>query len=340
MVAIRCARRLACDAAASGTSTPPRYARHPLHCADRAWPEANCYVDLWVELLHTAGAEPLAALPFALAVDVEGDQWTFFKFPLADLEALYGVSVFELNVWRPLVAPRGGAARPGPALDRRGGCLLPARHRGHVLPCRARQDVDRDPGPRPGRPAARLLPQRRLLRTDAARTSRACSASRDTSPIPSTCRPTWKWPSWAPAAADRPRPRRGLACAASGAPRAPAGRRTPSAATPHAFARDLEWLADEPLSCFHNYAFATLRQCGAAFELAGAYLRWLEAGGECGLERAAEGCELIATTAKALQFKTARAVNTRRPLDAAPMLEKMAGAWDETMTALTARYGA
>ena len=37
------------------------------------------------------------------------------------------------------------------------------------------------------------------------------------------------------------------------------------------FARDLEWLADEPLSCFHNYAFATLRQCGAAFELAGAY---------------------------------------------------------------------
>ena len=105
------------------------------------------------------------------------------------------------------------------------------------------------------------------------------------------------------------------------------------------FERDLEWLASEPLSCFHNYAFATLRQCGAAFELAGAYLRWLEAGGECGLERAAEGCELIATTAKALQFKTARAVNTRRSLDAAPMLEKMAGAWDETMTALTARYG-
>ena len=47
---------------------------------------------------------------------------------------------------------------------------------------------------------------------------------------------------------------------------------------------------------FHSYAFATLRQCGAAFELAAAYLRWLEAGGERGLERAAEACELIATT--------------------------------------------
>ena len=58
------------------------YARHPLHCGDRAWPESNCYVDLWIELLHAAGAEPLAALACALAVDVEGDQWTFFKFPL------------------------------------------------------------------------------------------------------------------------------------------------------------------------------------------------------------------------------------------------------------------
>jgi hypothetical protein len=105
------------------------------------------------------------------------------------------------------------------------------------------------------------------------------------------------------------------------------------------FERDLEWLSTEPLSCFHSYAFATLRQCGAAFELAGAYLRWLQAGGECGLERAEEACELIAATAKALQFKTARAVSTRRSLDAEPMLEKMAGAWDETMTTLTARYG-
>ena len=27
----------------------------------------------------------MAALPFTLTVDLEGDQWTFFKFPLADL---------------------------------------------------------------------------------------------------------------------------------------------------------------------------------------------------------------------------------------------------------------
>jgi hypothetical protein len=41
-----------------------------------------------------------------------------------------------------------------------------------------------------------------------------------------------------------------------------------------------------------------------------------------------------------LQFKTARRVNANRPFDPAPMLETMAGAWDETMMRLTERYGA
>ena len=125
---------------------PAAYARHPLHCADRAWPESNCYVDLWVELLHTAGAEPLAALPFALAVDVEGDQWTFFKFPLADLEALYGVSVFELNVWRPLVVHVAEQLALGrPSIVEVDAFYLPDTA-GTSYRCRARQDVDRDSG--------------------------------------------------------------------------------------------------------------------------------------------------------------------------------------------------
>src|SRR5260221_9583445 len=106
------------------------------------------------------------------------------------------------------------------------------------------------------------------------------------------------------------------------------------------FRADLEWLAGEPLPQFHSYAFATLRQCGAAFELGGAYLRWLQANGERGLERIAAACDVIATTAKALQFKTARRVSADRAFDPPPMLATMAGAWRQTTTALTARYGA
>jgi Domain of unknown function (DUF1839) len=106
------------------------------------------------------------------------------------------------------------------------------------------------------------------------------------------------------------------------------------------FAADLEGLAGEPIARFHAYAFATFRQCGAAFELGGEYLRWLEANGESGLGDIVRACDLIATTAKALQFRTARFVNANRPFDPTPMVDTMSAAWDETMTRLTERYAA
>ena len=37
---------------------------HPLHGLERNWPETNCYVDLWIEVLHADGREPTAALAF------------------------------------------------------------------------------------------------------------------------------------------------------------------------------------------------------------------------------------------------------------------------------------
>jgi hypothetical protein len=80
-----------------------RYATSPLHAQDRAWVEKNCYIDLWIELLHARGLEPLSCLGFTLAVDFEGDQWTFFKPSHDDLRTMYGVDVQELTVWRPLL---------------------------------------------------------------------------------------------------------------------------------------------------------------------------------------------------------------------------------------------
>src|SRR5262249_52154471 len=82
---------------------PAHYQRHRIHGENRIWAETNCYVDVWVELLHAWGFEPVAALPFTLGIDFEGDQWTFFKFPPGDLDQLYGLDIQELAVWRPLV---------------------------------------------------------------------------------------------------------------------------------------------------------------------------------------------------------------------------------------------
>src|SRR6185503_20625642 len=84
---------------------PSTYERHQIHGDEsRLWAETNCYVDIWIELLHALGHDPVAALPFTFAIDFEGDQWTFFKFPLLDLYELYGLDVQELAIWRPLVA--------------------------------------------------------------------------------------------------------------------------------------------------------------------------------------------------------------------------------------------
>ena len=69
---------------------PATYQRHLIHGEQRVWPETNCYTDVIIELLHGLGREPIAALPFAFAIDFEGDQWTFFKFPDSDLDELSG----------------------------------------------------------------------------------------------------------------------------------------------------------------------------------------------------------------------------------------------------------
>ncbi len=316
-----------------------RYVRHAVHGSDRTWPEANCAVDLWIELLHAWNAEPTAALPFTFAVDFEGDQWTFFKFPLEDLHALYGVDVIELTIWDRLVGHVEEQLERGrlpivevdafflpdtagtsyrrdhvkssigiQALDR-SGAWLGYFHNGGYFELqgddfsgvlRLTADLERPECLPPYVEAVKLPPR-------PGSTGRALvNASRD-------------------------RLRLHLERAPSSNPfRRYAAR----------MSHDLEVVSGATLEHYHRYAFATLRQCGAAFELAATYLRWLAANGERGLEQLTDSCDLIATQAKALQFKTARVVRTRRPFDPAPLVDPMAQAWDRVMTGLAERCGA
>jgi hypothetical protein len=81
---------------------PTQYRPHLLHGEARIWLEKNCYVDVWIALLHTLGLEPRAMLGCAAALDFLGDQWTFLKPDHHDLRHLYGMQVQELTLWRPL----------------------------------------------------------------------------------------------------------------------------------------------------------------------------------------------------------------------------------------------
>ena len=82
---------------------PDSYLANPLHSSTRVFPETNCYTDLWIELLHAHALEPIAMLAFCLTVDFEGDQWTFFKPLPSDLELLYGIDVHEMQIYRDLI---------------------------------------------------------------------------------------------------------------------------------------------------------------------------------------------------------------------------------------------
>src|SRR6476659_4262867 len=79
------------------------YQRSVLHAEDQLWVDKNCYVDVWIEVIHALGLEPRAVMPFVATMDFEVDQWTFYKPPHDELRDLYGIDVNELNVWQPLL---------------------------------------------------------------------------------------------------------------------------------------------------------------------------------------------------------------------------------------------
>ncbi len=94
----------------------------------------------------------------------------------------------------------------------------------------------------------------------------------------------------------------------------------------------MEAIAERQFGFFHKYAFNTLRQLGANFELAASHLEWLGQGRR--FASASADALQIAETAKAVQFQLARAV-MRKKFDAlAGSLQPAADAWDRMMEAL------
>ena len=78
---------------------PATWKPQALHSGERVWLETNCYIDVWAELLPALGYPAEAALAFTVRQDFEGDHFTFFKFPLEDLETLFGLAVQELAIY-------------------------------------------------------------------------------------------------------------------------------------------------------------------------------------------------------------------------------------------------
>ncbi|HEX5960707.1 MAG TPA: DUF1839 family protein [Rhodanobacteraceae bacterium] len=307
------------------------YTRHMLHAEDRVWVEKNCYVDIWIELVHALGCEPLAMLPFVNAIDFVGDQWTFFKPKHDELRALYGIDVQELNCWRPLLEHAVEHLGAGRLIATEADAWWLPDVTGtdyrtqHTKSSIILNDLD---------VANRTLGYFhnagyfKLGGEDFARTFRL-----DSEPDPAFM------PLFAelvridklrllPDAELKAQSAELLARHAAQMPG-----NNPVERFAARFQRDLPALQEQGLAYYHAWAFATVRQLGAAAELSMLHLRWLDARRHA---VTADAWDTINQGTKTFILKAARAVNSRRSLDAAPYFDAWAKAWQQARDALQA----
>ncbi|MBX7114853.1 MAG: DUF1839 family protein [Myxococcaceae bacterium] len=316
---------------------PKGYTPHALHHPERAWPETNCYVDLWIEVLNAFGYEPRAALAFCLEMDFEGDQWTFFKFPLQDLSALYGIEVQEMAVWRPLqehVLEHVGQGR-----------LLIVEMDSHYMPdttgtAYRNEHVKTSIGIQHIDAGAERLGYFHnagyygLEGEDYRGVFRHLEALKDPNILP----PYVEMVKFNPE-----RALKGTALYAEALKRVRqrlhrAPKQNPFRPFRARFKEDVAWLHTQPIATYHLYAFNTLRQVGAAFELASSQLDWLHTQVQGEWKVAQQAFADIAALSKSLMFQLARSVNRKKPLDAEASFDAFEQHWERGMACLTAQF--
>jgi hypothetical protein len=304
---------------------PATYEPHEVHRGGRSYHETNCYADIFVELLHARGDEPLAAMGSILRVDFEGDQWTFFKPAPHDLERLFGVDVHEMQPYRPLTAHITEQLEAGRTVvveldawwlpDTAATSYRSAHVKTSVIPeaidvanerlvyfhnttLHALEGEDFRQVLRVEPPSSGdvLPPYTEIVRFDAGPRLQGAelrAAARE---------------SFAAHLARRPSD-------------------DPFTRFAARLEQDLPDLLAGDEQGYHDYAFATVRMVGSAFEVGASAVEWLledeGAAPAADLERIVEGC-------KVLSFRLAR----RRPFDPGPVLAELGEAWTSAMSGL------
>eukprot|EP00903_Cladosiphon_okamuranus_P000952 g950.t1 len=312
------------------------YQRSPLHAQDRDWPETNCYLDIWIELLPSLGLPPEACLAYSITQDFEGDQFTFFKVPLEDLEALYGLKVTELAIYDRVENHIQQQIERGRAsLVEVDSYFLPDTHGIGYHQAHGKTTIVANWMDFENRTMEYFhgLGLHRLEGDDFDGIFQRGDHAKPTPFLPYT--EFVKFPKDAPAlsyilAVSEELLRHHLK-------RRPAA--NPVAAFAKVFPAQVEKVSEREFDFFHLYAFNTLRQLGANFELFSSYLEWLVAQGRPELEEGVVLAKSISSTAKMVQFKLARAVMRKKFQGLEEGLVPAVEAWDNLMALLDRQYG-
>jgi hypothetical protein len=308
------------------------YRPHPLHGPDRCWSETNCYVDLWIELLHALDLPPEAALGFAARQDFEGDQFSFTKFPLEDLEGLFGLHVQELAIYAPveqqvltqMARGRMCLVEVDPFwLPDTGAAAYRTQH-GKTTIAPNRLDL-----------AGRRLEYFHNAGYFALEGEDFDALFRPAAPDDRPFRPYVEFTTLQPLRLSpevlRAHARDIFAAHWSRRPQA-----NPIRAFQASAPARIEALAGQGEQAFHDFAFHNLRLLGANFDLLGAGVAWLFGEDDARIE----ACRQIAETAKTAQFQLARALARRRFEGFAQALDPAAAAWDQLFETTAVRTAA
>lgn len=318
--------------------SPETYAQHALHGHNRDFRETNCYADVWIELLHALGLEPMACLGFTVASDFEGDQWTFFKPRHEELDRLYGVRVEELTLWRSLAIQ---------AADQVGRRRVPVVEvDAYFLPDTAGSDYRRQHAKTTVAITGIDLAAKRLQYFH--NTSLYALSGEDYDgvfrPGPS------ERADYLPPYCEIVKPER--ACALGLEELRAISRelfehhyarrpeQNPLEAHGARMQEHVQLIIDGGTPAYHAYSFAAMRQLGACFELLASYLYWLDGGAGGRFSLAGSCFSRIPATVKMSILKLARVPVAKRPADLSASFASMADDYERGMELIGAELRA
>lgn len=318
------------------TLDPLTYVCHPLHDHERDWPETNCYLDVWIDVLSALGLPPEACLGYSITQDFEGDQFTFFKVPLEDLAALFGLRVTELAIYDRVENHVLEQIKRGRlSLVEVDSYFLPdtrgtGYHQTHGKTTIAINRIDI---------AGRTMDYFHGLGLHRLEGEDFDGIFWRTAPegglpfLPYT--EFVKMPDGLPGEAEiRSTAKSLLARHLANRPAA-----NPIRAFAAVFADQAAAMADRPFDFFHLYAFNTLRQLGANFELFSAHLTWASGEQSLDMARPAAGAKRISEVCKTIQFQLARAVMRKKFDKLQSALDPACEAWDQLVEDLDSQIG-
>ncbi len=305
---------------------PATYVTHALHDAARDWPQTNCYADLWIEAVAARGGDPRAMFGFTAALDFEGDQFTFFKPSLDEIETLYGLGVFELSVYDNLPAHIAAQCARGRLVM----VEVDAFHLPDTRGVSYRIEHSKTTiGVNAFDPAARradFFHNEGYFRADGEDFVRLFRLA----PEPEEALPPYAEIVKPLGAALAPDAARDAARAMLQRHLARRPARNPILAFADAAPSLIEAARARDPGFFHKLAFNTLRQLGANFELLADHLVWLDA---APFAQASELSRSVSAGAKAQQFVLARAMMRNKPFDDSALRE-LARIYDDLFDAL------